>query len=181
MLNATAMSEASLVIAVLEIVWKNTILKAAVYALGCVRPEAHGLSWRIIYTSMKHQIMSLSRETREFRNLWAPGPMDSHLPTRYKDVYGLLELYRPNARRWVCSKDGIRFCPFCGAPWPLFRWVWAHAGVDHNAEYPRTVTFCAVECPQALYCPSIPVVRGYLRNTRAPAWIAKEYQGSGIW
>ena len=78
MLNATAMSEASLVIAVLEIVWINTVLKAAVYALGCVRPEAHGLSWCIIYNIYIHETSNyfpFSRNTgvQEIVGPWSNG------------------------------------------------------------------------------------------------------------
>ena len=115
--EAIIAQQSNLVIAVLELVWRNQ--KAAVYSLGCICPGEHGLDWCIVKTSMRHQIMSLSRETQQFIKLLVPAPIDSDLPTPYRDVYGVHELHPPYVDRWMEAKDLFRYCPDCNAPWPL--------------------------------------------------------------
>ena len=170
------------VVFVLQLVWKCQ--PAATYELGCVYPGDHNLSWRKIWTSVRHQIISLCRLTRDFRQLWQPDHSPSRPPPRYNDMHGCLEVHGPSARPW--KGGNWRACPECNASWPVRRWAWAREGfvarpreegvVDYRGALPRENTYCASTCRRPLFCPDLTVTRVFLRQARAPRWVEDVYR-----
>ena len=162
------------VVAVLKLAWIHQ--PAAVYQMGCVRPGDHAFSWRIMYTSMRWQIISLCRDTRDFRQLWAPDPVGCLRPRmRLSDTNGLLlELH--SGRPW--NDINTVSCPGCGSEWPVRRWTWAREGASHckNLAHRRTFSFCALHCPRMMFCPCVSDLRTYLRVAEAPRWVVEVYR-----
>ena len=171
--RAVALAERRILICILELLWHKT--QTWVYTLGCVRPGQHGFGWRLVYTSMRHQLLALCRDTYLFRHLWAPESFESGSPRPllYRDHYKILELYPSNVRPW--NSNHFVLCPACHHKWPLNRWTLAETECVTTGGHARPVTFCSLSCPQPKYCPTLTSIRLYCMTTNAPKWVFNIY------